>query len=202
MITSQEIEAEFETQLKKIRNPSVRIKVLETWFKASQRGGWETIEDLRDLPFTVVTDAKGISLLQHIRAATEGAIALAQIQMENMPAFPRVDMDVVVAGALLQDINKVLVLERDEKNGFRKKSLPVDEVTPFPGVGIAREVGLSDDIVGVIEYGCKNATGDPKNVEAILVYHADIITFHTMNFLKKTETELGTSQRSREHKTT
>jgi hypothetical protein len=184
MIRTQDIEAEFETQLKKIRDPSIRKKVVETWCKASQGGGWETIEELRDLPFTVVTDAKGIGLLQHTKAATEGAVALAKIQMENMPAFPRVDMDVVVAGALLHDINKVLVLERDGKNGFRKKDGPAEETLSFPGVRTAREAGLPDDIVGLIEYECRNAIGNPNNVEAILVHHSDMTTFDTMNFLK------------------
>jgi hypothetical protein len=88
MTMKQDIEAEFEVQLKKINDPSVREKVLHTWCKASQIGGWKTIEQLRELPFTVITDSKGISLIQHIKAATEGAIALARIQREKHTYFP------------------------------------------------------------------------------------------------------------------
>lgn len=183
MVRMEDIEAEFKVQLMRISDPSIRKKVVEAWSKASQGGGWKTIEELRGLPFTVVTDAKGIGLLQHTKAATEGAVALAKIQMENMPTFPRVDMDVLVAGALLHDINKVLVLERDEKNGFRKKGGPSEGTSAFPGVTITREAGLPAGIVGLVEYECRNAIGSPNNVEAILVHHADMTTFDTMNYL-------------------
>jgi len=184
MVKLADIEGEFNTQLAMIDDPSIRKKVVEAWSKACSEGGWKTIEELRELPFTVATDAKGISLLQHIKAATDGAVALAKIQMENMPDFPRVDMDILIAGALLHDINKILVLERDEKYGFRKKGRPSDEFSPFPGVTVTREAGLPEAIVGLVEYECRNAIGNPNNVEAIIVHHADMTTFDTMHYLK------------------
>jgi putative nucleotidyltransferase with HDIG domain len=187
MTMKQDIKAEFEVQLKMISDPSIREKVLDTWCKASKIGGWKTIEELRELPFTVITDPKGISLIQHTKAATEGAIALARIQRENIPAFPHVDMNILVAGALLHDINKVLVFERNEKNVFRNRTFPTSEEKHiFPGITIAREAGLPDAIVKVIEYAntvCKHVMATPRNIEAILVHHADITTFDTMNFL-------------------
>jgi putative nucleotidyltransferase with HDIG domain len=185
MIRTQDIEAEFSAQLERISDLSIREKVIETWCKASQEGGWKSIEELRELPFTVVTDPQGISLLQHTKAATEGAVALVKIQMEIISTFPCVDMDILVAGALLHDINKVVMFERDEKNLFRKKEGHSVNASSFPGIKIARETGLPDDIVGVIEYECRQALGDPPNVEAILIHHADMTTFDTMNFLNR-----------------
>jgi hypothetical protein len=52
MIRTQDIEAEFSAQLKKISDLSIREKIIETWCKASQEGGWKSIEELRELPFT------------------------------------------------------------------------------------------------------------------------------------------------------
>ncbi|MDR3541675.1 MAG: HD domain-containing protein [Desulfosporosinus sp.] len=187
MIRTQDIEAEFNTQLKRISDLSIREKVIETWCKASQEGGWKSIEELRELPFTVVTDPQGISLLQHTKAATEGALALAKIQMETISAFPYVDLDILMAGALLHDINKVVTFERDEKNSFRKKEGPSVNAPAFPGLKIARETGLPDDIIGVIEYECRKAVGNPPNVEAILIHHADMTTFDTMIFFNREE---------------
>jgi hypothetical protein len=181
MITTQDIEMEFEAQLGRISDPSIRMKVAETWRKACRAGGLKTIQELRKLPFTVVADARGISLLQHIKAAAEGAVALAKIQME-MPAFPRVDMDTLVAGALLHDLNKVLLFERDDKGAFRMKVGHTESAPHFPGVEIAYETLLPDDIVGLIEYEC-GKTREPNGVEAILVHHADWATFDTINFL-------------------
>jgi len=185
MIRTQDIEAEFSAQLEWISDQSIRQKVIETWCKASLAGGWKSIEELRELPFTVVADPQGISLLQHTKAATEGAIALAKIQMETISTFPCVDIDILVAGALLHDINKVVMFERDENNFFRKKEGYSVNTPSFPGIKIARETGLPDDIVGVIEYECRKALGNPPNVEAILIHHADMTTFDTMNFLNK-----------------
>jgi putative nucleotidyltransferase with HDIG domain len=185
MIRTQDIEAEFSGQLKRISDQSIREKVIETWCKASQEGGWKSIDELRELPFTVATDPQGISLLQHTKAATEGAVALAKIQMETIETFPCVDMDILVAGALLHDINKVVMFERDEKNFFRKKEGHSVNAPSFPGIKIAREAGLPDDIVGVIEYECSKVLGNPPNVEAILIHHADMTTFDTMNFLNR-----------------
>lgn len=185
MIRTQDIEAEFSAQLELISDLSIREKVIETWCKASQEGGWKSIEELRELPFTVVTDPQGISLLQHTKAATEGAVALAKIQMETISTFPCVDMDILVAGALLHDINKVVMFERDQKKSFRKKEGHSVNTRSFPGIKIARETGLPDDIVRVIEYECRKALGNPPNVEAILIHHADMTTFDTMNFLNR-----------------
>ena len=183
MVTFEDIEAEFESQLARIDDSSIRKKVVAAWSKACLRGGWKSIEELRALPFTVATDAKGISLVQHVKAATEGAVALAKIQAEVLPAFPNVDMNVLVAGALLHDLNKVLVIERDEENGFRKKHLSFEQVRTFPCVQITRDAGLPESIVGIVAYECTNAIGSPHNVEAIVVHHADMTTFDTMNYL-------------------
>lgn len=184
MVMAADIENEFNPQLAMIIDPLIRKKVVEAWSKGCIKGGWKTIEELRELPFTVATDAKGISLLQHTKAATEGAVALAKIQMEKMQNFPRVDMDVLIAGALLHDINKTLVFERDGENGFRKKEGPFEGGSAFPGVTMTRDVGLPEPIVRIVEYECRNALGRPHNVETIIVHHADMITFDTMHYLK------------------
>jgi hypothetical protein len=96
-------------------------------------------------------------------------------------------MNVLVAGALLHDINKVLVFERNEQNVFKNTYVPSSEGKHiFPGIAIAREAGLSDAIVKVIEYGntvCKHVMATPRNIEAILVHHADMTTFDAINFL-------------------
>jgi HD domain len=181
MTMVQDIEMEFEAQLRMISDPSIKEKVVETWCKACRTGGLKSIQELKELPFTVVADARGISLLQHAKAAADGAVALARIQME-MPSFPRVDMDILVAGALLHDINKVLILERSDKGVFRKKIGQPEDAYLFPAIRIAHETLLPDSIVRLIEYEC-GATQEPNSVEAVLVHHADWVTFDTMNFL-------------------
>ncbi len=183
MITMQDIETEFEAQLSKIIDPKLKRKVVETWVKACQEGNWKNIKELKELPFTVATDAKGIGLIQHIKAATEGAIALVKIQKEHIPEFPNVDMDIIVAGALVNDINKVIVFELDEKGKYRKKDSAHEDTSTFPGVVVTRNSGLPDSIVELVEYECKGSKGTPCNIETIFVQHADFVTFDSMNYL-------------------
>ena len=185
MITVQDIETEFEAQLSKIIDPSIKKKVVETWVEACRQGGWESIHALEKLPFTIATDANGIGLVQHIKASTEGAAALAEIQKKYIPDFPDLDMDIIVAGGLLNDINKVIVFELDESGHYGNKISTSEATNTFPGVAVTRDNGLPDSIVKLVEYECRKGAGGPGNIETIFVQHADFITFDSMDYLNK-----------------
>ena len=178
MITQCDIETVFTNQLSKIIDPVLKKKVVETWVKACQEGNKKDIKELEKLPFTIATNANGIGLIQHVKAATEGAFALAKIQKENIPEFPDIQMDIVVAGALVNDINKVIVFELDEKGKYIKK-----DSSTFPGLEVTRKTGLPDSIVEIVEYECNGCKGRPSNIETIFIEHADFITFDSMDYL-------------------
>ena len=178
MITYQDIEKIFGEQLSKIINPVLRRKIVETWVKACQEGNKKDIKELERLPFTIATNANRIRLIQHVKAATEGAFSLAKIQKEYVPEFPNIEMDIIVAGALVNDINKVIVFELNEKGKFIKK-----DSSTFPGVEVTRKTGLPDSIVKIVEYECNGSKGRPSNIETIFIQHADFITFDSMDYL-------------------
>ena len=182
MITTKDIETEFESQLSKISDPELKKKVVGAWVAACREGGWESIEALKALPFTIATNANGIGLIRHIKAAAEGAVALARIQKEQIPEFPDVDMDVIVAGALVNDINKVMAFVLDGTGNYR--NTPDQKKTAeFPGVAITREAGLPENIVKIVEYECSKGKTGPANIETIFIHHADFITFDSMHYL-------------------
>ena len=87
-------------------------------------------------------------------------------------------MDIIVAGALVNDINKVIVFELDEKGKYIKK-----DSSTFPGLELTHKVGLPDRIIEIVEYECNGSKGRPSNIETIFVRHADFITFDSMNYL-------------------
>lgn len=178
MITQRDIETVFGDQLLKIIDPVLKKKVVETWVKACQEGNKKDIIELEKLPFTIATNANGIGLIQHVKAATEGAFALAKIQKENIPEFPDIEIDIVVAGAIVNDINKVIVFELDGNGKYIKK-----DFSTFPGVDVTRKTGLPDSVVEIVEYECRGSKGRPNNIETIFVQHADFITFDSMNYL-------------------
>ena len=177
MITYQDIETIFGEQLSKIIDPVLRKKVVETWVKACQEGNKKDLQELEKLPFTVATNANGIGLIQHVKAATEGAYALAKIQKKYIPEFPNIEMDIIVAGALVNDINKVIVFGLDEKGKYIKTDLYT-----FPGVEVTRKTGLPDSIVKIVEYECNGCKGRPGNMETVFIEHADFITFDSMDY--------------------
>jgi len=178
MITQQGIETVFREQLSKIIDPVLKKKVVETWVRACQEGDKKDIKELERLPFTIATNANGIGLIQHVKAATEGAFALAKIQKEYIPEFPNIEMDIIVAGALVNDINKVIVFKLDGKGNYIKKDSPT-----FPGLEVTRKTGLPDSIIDIVEYECNGSKGRPRNIETIFIQHADFITFDSMNYL-------------------
>jgi hypothetical protein len=135
MITDQDIETTFGAQLSKIIDPVLRKKIVETWVEACKEGNKKDIRELEKLPFTIATNANGIGLIQHVKAATEGAFALAKIQKENIPEFPDIQMDIVIAGALVNDINKVIVFELNDNGKYIKK-----DSSTFPGVEVRHKI--------------------------------------------------------------
>ena len=66
MITTQGIEELFNKQLSSIENGTTRDQTVSTWVEAARLGGWQSVEDLKAMPFTLLTKTYGISLVAAI----------------------------------------------------------------------------------------------------------------------------------------
>ncbi|MBU2053944.1 MAG: HD domain-containing protein [Proteobacteria bacterium] len=186
MIGEKEIQSLFSKQLSRIKNKKLRDMVVETYVMACQEGGWESVEDLRKVPFTLLTDTKGIDLMQHIIAVTESAIGLAQGQIENYETMPyRIDMDRLVAGGLLHDVGKLVEIQKDGKGGFRKSKNGALIRHPISGAILAGRAGLPLEIVNMIACHAKEGEGAPQVVETVLIHQADFATFNPLIMMTK-----------------
>ncbi|MBU2262474.1 MAG: HD domain-containing protein [Proteobacteria bacterium] len=186
MIGEKEIQSLFSKQLSRIKNKKLRDMVVETYVMACQEGGWESVEDLRKVPFTLLTDTKGIDLMQHIIAVTESAIGLAQGQIENYETMPyRIDMDRLVAGGLLHDVGKLVEIQKDGKGGFRKSKNGALIRHPISGAILAGRAGLPLEIVNMIACHAKEGEGAPQVVETVLIHQADFATFNPLTMMTK-----------------
>ena len=178
MIAAQDIEGLFSRQLARIRSEDLRRKAVEVWVEGCRRGGWETVADLKAMPFTLLTDTRGISLVEHTIAVTEGAVGLAEAQMENYRQMPyTVDMDRLIAGGLLHDVGKLMEAERDDKGGYRKSKAGQLARHPVSGAVLAAQCGMPDEILNIIACHAKEGDGAPKVVETVLIHQADFATF-------------------------
>lgn len=186
MITSQDIETLFSKQLSSIENATTREQTVATWVEAARLGGWQTIQDIKAMPFTLLTKTHGISLVDHTIAVTEGAVSLARAQINTYPNMPyAVNMDRLVAGGLLHDVGKLVEAEMDERGGYRKSRKGMYARHPISGAIIAARCGLPDDIVNTIACHAKEGDGAPKVLETVLIHQADFATFDPLVMMEK-----------------
>lgn len=160
-----------------IEDPDLRGKTARTWELALERGVL-TPEDLQRIPFTLLAgpDLK-VSFMAHKRAvvhvAREAALKMIEFFGDDLP----IDLDVVIAGAILADVGKLLEYELDEHResfqGVYGKYLR----HPFSGVSLAEECGVPAEVCHII--AAHAAEGDlvKRTTEAYIVHHADFMTF-------------------------
>lgn len=186
MIGEKDIETLFAKQLARIGDEELRGKVVKTFVLACRRGNWESVDELKKIPFTLLADTLGVNFVEHTIAVTEGAAALGRAQSEAYGRLPyAIDFDRLYAGGLLHDVGKLLEIEPDYRGGYRK-SLPGKYARhPVSGAILAAECGLPGDIINIIVCHAKEGEGQPQVVEAVLIHQADFATFDTLVMKQK-----------------
>jgi putative nucleotidyltransferase with HDIG domain len=186
VISREDINKLFKEQLAKISDPGLRDKVVDVWVTACERGGWKSVNDLVNMPFTLLTDTKGVNFIEHTIAVTEGAVALARAQIDNYRKLPyKIDMDRLVAGGLLHDVGKLMETESDGSGGYRKSFSGKCARHPISGAILVGEAGMSDEMVNTVACHAKEGEGAPKVIETILIHQADFATFDPLVMLSK-----------------
>lgn len=181
----EKIEELFSQQLKKIEDPDLREKVVEIWVKAAQQGGWQP-NDLEKIPFTLLTDTKGVNLIEHTVAVTEGALGLAVAIKESYKDMPyEINFDWLVAGALLHDVGKLLEIERTGEGKYQKSHQGKCARHPISGAILVAQAGLPEEIINIVACHAKEGEGRPKRVETVLIHQADFAVFDPMVMLEK-----------------
>ena len=185
MISKTDIEELFAPQLEKIGDETLRGQVVDTWVKGCEKGGWKSVAELEEMPFTLLTETHGVNFIDHTIAVTEGAAALAEAQQDTYDGLPyAISMDRIYAGGLLHDVGKLLETEK-YGTGFRKSLSGKHTRHPISGAFLARECGISDDILNIIVCHSKEGDGRPHVIETVFVHQADFATFNPMVMKEK-----------------
>jgi putative nucleotidyltransferase with HDIG domain len=186
MIGEKDIEALFAGQLARIGDAELRAKVVRTFVLACERGRWRSVDEIKRIPFTLLTDPLGVGFIEHTIAVTEGAAGLARAQSEAYAKLPyAVDFDRLYAGGLLHDVGKLLEIEPDGQGGYRKSLAGKYARHPVSGAILAAECGLPGDVVNIIVCHAKEGEGRPQVVEAVLIHQADFATFDPLVMKQK-----------------
>ncbi len=186
MIRDKDIDEIFQKQLARIGDEKLRRSVVKAWVLGCERGGYETVQQLYEMPFTLLTDTHGVSFAEHTIAVTEGAIALADAQRRTYRQMPyEIDMDRLIAGALLHDVGKLLEIQRDGSGGHVKSRNGKCMRHPISGTVVASEAGCPDEVLNIIACHAKEGEGRPQVVETVLVHLADFATFDPLVMKQK-----------------
>jgi putative nucleotidyltransferase with HDIG domain len=186
MIGEKDIETLFAKQLARIGDEDLRGKVVKTFVLACRRGNWGSVDGLKKMPFTLLTDTFGVNFVEHTIAVTEGAAALGRAQTEAYSQLPyAVDFDRLYAGGLLHDVGKLIEIEPDGLGSYRKSLSGKYARHPVSGAILASECGLPGDILNIIVCHAKEGEGRPQVVEAVLIHQADFATFDPLVMKQK-----------------
>lgn len=158
-----------------IQNKELREKVLKCWIYTIENSVL-TAEDLEVIPFSLLIKDCHISFMNHKRTAVQLSVDIAKRMKENFGDEIKIDMDTLIAGAILIDVGKLI--EYDKVDGKLTTSKAGKLLRhPFSGVAIADRFNLPPEVQHIIAYHAKEGDLTKRSVEAIIVHHADFVSF-------------------------
>ncbi|MDO9548948.1 MAG: HDIG domain-containing protein [Candidatus Marinimicrobia bacterium] len=160
-----------------IQQEELREATAKTWELALEKSVLDP-DNLKRIPFTLLCgpDLK-VTFMDHKRSV----VHIARDAGEKINAMYHgeltVDMDVLIAGAILCDVGKLLeyVLDKNGKavQGNYGKYLR----HPFSGVSLAEQCGVPAEVCHIIAAHAGEGDLIKRSAEAYIVHHADFMTF-------------------------
>jgi putative nucleotidyltransferase with HDIG domain len=158
-----------------IENEELREKVLNCWIYAIENSVL-SIEDLEVIPFSLLIKDCKISFMNHKRTCVHLAMDIAKIMKNNFGDEIIIDMDLLIAGAILIDVGKLVEYEKVDGHLITSQAGNLLR-HPFSGVAIADRFGLPPEVLHIIAYHSKEGELAKRSTEAIIVHHADFVSF-------------------------
>jgi len=119
-------------ELEWIEDLDLRENVTETWVRSLERSPLDP-EDLEEIPFTLLVPNCPATFMEHKRCVVHISRRSAEAMQEFLGHALPIDLDTVIAGAILADVGKVLEYEKvdgEARQSARGKALR----HPFTGV--------------------------------------------------------------------
>lgn len=163
-------------ELEWIKDAELRKQTTDTWALALQKSVL-TPNDLNTIPFTLLAgpDLK-VSFMAHKRSVVHIAKDCGDQMNKFFKSDLPVKMDILIAGAILADVGKLLEYEmKDGKSvqGMYGKYLR----HPFSGVSLAEMCGVPAAVCHIIATHAGEGNMVKRTTEAFVVHHADFMTF-------------------------
>ena len=162
-------------ELEWIKDENLRAQTAATWELALEGSELEA-DDLNQIPFTLLIKDCPVTFMQHKRAVVHVANESAKKMIEFFGGNLPIDLDVVVSGAILADVGKLLEYKKD---GGKATTSQFGRYVrhPFSGVGLAMASGVPDKVCHIIAAHAGEGDMVKRTTEAYIVHHADFMTF-------------------------
>ena len=158
-----------------IKNADLREKTLNAWVYAIENSVL-TPEDLETIPFSLLIKDCQVSFMNHKRTCVQLAVDIANRMKANFGDEISIDMDILISGAILIDVGKLL--EYEILDGQLTTSNAGKIIRhPFSGLAIAYQFGLPAEVQHIIGTHSKEGDLGMRTVESIIVHHADFVSF-------------------------
>ena len=164
-------------ELEWIKDEALREQTSKTWELALERSVL-TPEDLNRIPFTLLvgSDLK-VTFMDHKRSVVHIARDAGQKINDMYHGELTVNMDVLIAGAILADVGKLLEYELDENGNAVQGNYGKYVRHPFSGVSLAEEAEVPAEVCHIIAAHAGEGNMIKRTTEAYVVHHADFMTF-------------------------
>jgi putative nucleotidyltransferase with HDIG domain len=162
-------------ELEWIKNAELRGQVTETWMQALEGSPLEP-QDLNEIPFTLLVPDCPATFMEHKRCVVHIARRAAESMRDFLGRALKIDIDTVIAGAILADVGKLLEYERvdgEVRQSDRGKALR----HPFTGVALAMSCGVPDEVCHIIATHAAEGDLVTRSTEAYIVHHADFMSY-------------------------
>ncbi len=162
-------------ELQWIENQELREQVAQTWVKAFESSPLEP-EDLDEIPFTLLIPDCPATFMEHKRCVVHIAKPAAAAMQQFLGKALAIDMDIVIAGAILADVGKLLEYEKVDgkaQQSDRGKNLR----HPFTGVALAMSCGVPAEVCHIIAAHAGEGDLVKRSTEATIVHHADFMAY-------------------------
>jgi putative nucleotidyltransferase with HDIG domain len=160
-----------------INDKDLREKTAKTWEVALEKSVLSP-DDLQKIPFTLLAgpDLK-VSFMAHkrcvVHVARDAGNKMNEFFKEDLP----VNMDVLIAGAILADVGKLLEYELDANGKSFQGKYGKYLRHPFSGVSLAEQCGVPPEVCHIIAAHAGEGDMIKRTVEAYIVHHSDFMTF-------------------------
>jgi hypothetical protein len=171
-----------------LEDASLNALVERIWSRLWAESGLEHLSEASWFTVTREERRTATTLVEHIRQCGHAAIALASVAKRQ---GSKVDMNLLVAGAALIDVDKLVMANHREGAASEIGHYTLHTVY---GAHVALAEGAPLPLVNIILSHSKNTGVRPQSLEAIIIHYADYAVFDMRN-MKEGRPELAADQR-------